>query len=64
MKSQAKHILKHLKKGFSLTPLAALNMFGTMKLSTRVSELKKDGNKIKSEFIETVSGKRVKKYWM
>jgi hypothetical protein len=65
IKSQNESIKTHLQSGKSLTPLDALYMFGCWALSSRISDLRKQGLKIKSELIEITSGgktKRVSKY--
>jgi hypothetical protein len=62
-KTQNAAILHFLKMGRKLTPLAALRLFGTMRLAARVWELKKDGHRIESGAI-TVAGKRFAVYWL
>lgn len=62
MKSQNNLILKHLQSGKSITPIEALEKFGSLRLSGRIYELKERGYKIKTEIIEINSGKRVAKY--
>lgn len=44
--SQSNQILAHLKKGKTITPLEALRLYGTMRLSDRINELKNKGHKI------------------
>lgn len=58
--SQSKQIRSYLSKGKSLTSLDALKLFGCLRLSGRILELRKDMN-IKTTMIE-VNGKRVAKY--
>lgn len=53
-------IVKHLKRGWT-TGLQALNDCGTMKLATRVSELRRSGLNIIDKWVEQV-GKRFKAY--
>lgn len=62
MKSQNSLILKHLQSGKSITPIEALVLYGSLRLSGRIYELKERGYKIKTEIIEINSGKRVAKY--
>lgn len=50
--SQTKLILEHLRKGNSLTPIEALNLFGCFRIAARVLELKKQGHNIKTETIK------------
>ena len=42
-------ILRYLQSGKTLTGLEALHLFGTMKLATRISELKDEGHNISVE---------------
>jgi len=58
--SQNEQIIKRLKKGWC-SPLDALRDCGSMKLATRVGELKKDGHKIIDKWVEQ-GGKRFKCY--
>ena len=65
MEAQNKKIREHLEKGKSLTPLEALYYFNCWALSSRISDLRKEGMKIKSELITITSGgkrKRVSEY--
>ena len=43
-RSQKDRILLYLKGGGTLTPLQALDLFGTTKLATRISELIDEGH--------------------
>jgi hypothetical protein len=58
--TQHQAILKRLKKGWT-TGLDALRDCGTMKLSTRVGELRRAGHVINDRWQE-VGGKRFKAY--
>lgn len=66
--SQNQAILDYLKAGNTLTGLDALRLFGTMKLASRISEIKDEiANEdffIDEEMIKTPTGKRVMKYWI
>jgi hypothetical protein len=44
--SQCQAILKFLQTGRSVTPLTALDKFGTMRLAARILELKQRGHSI------------------
>ncbi len=46
--SQEEKVLAYLKKGYSITPLQALSMFGCNRLAARIYRLRKDGNCIAS----------------
>jgi hypothetical protein len=58
--SQNARIRKYLESGKSLTPLDGLYLFGCWALSSRISDLKKQGVNIKSELIEITSEGRKK----
>ena len=61
--TQEQLILNHLQKGFSITPIQALNLFGCFRLASRISNLRKKYI-IMDDWVKTASGKRVKKYFM
>lgn len=58
--TQHESIIKELRKAW-ITPLDALRLCGTMKLASRVSELRRDGVPILDRWVE-VNGKRFKAY--
>ena len=62
--TQQAEILKYLRQGMKLTGLDALELCGTMKLATRIGELRGMGHTIHSEMIETGSSKHVSIYWI
>lgn len=62
--SQNRAILAYLKSGKRLTQLMALDLFGCMRLPSRIHDIKKAGIDIKDQFIVLTSGKRVKEYWI
>ena len=49
--SQSQIILDYLKAGFILTTLNAVNIIGSVKLTSRISELRAKGHKIESRKI-------------
>lgn len=61
-KSQNDLILEWMLAGNTITPLEALNKFGSLRLPARIADIRKKGYLIYSEFITTPSGKRVKQY--
>lgn len=61
--SQKKSILDWLSEGNTITALQALNMFGCMRLASRISDLRSEGFPIAKDMIE-VNGKRVAQYWL
>jgi len=62
--TQAEAILNFLKAGNKITPLEALERFGSLRLGAVIFELKKSGFVIESRMVETNTGKHVKEYWM
>lgn len=62
--SQAMRILAYMQDGHRITPIEALDLFGCFRLGARIADLKDAGHEIKSEFVTTASGKRVKSYWI
>ena len=50
--SQNRQILDHLKQGFSITPLEALRRFNCWALAQRISNLRKEGNNIKTTMVK------------
>ena len=62
--SQNKEILSFMRRGQKITPLAALNYFGSLRLAARINYLRSKGNEIEDEWYNTASGKRVKRYFM
>lgn len=62
---QQKSILELLQSGVSLTGIDALKLVGSMKLATRISELKTMGYNIQDETIHDAHTKKhYKKYWL
>jgi len=45
-KTQCQEILAHLKRGDSLNPMQALNMYGCFRLASRINDLKNQGHSI------------------
>ena len=62
--SQENEILRYLQNGGRLTGLEGLRLFGTMKLASRISTLKRNGHNIESRIIKTPTGKYVSEYWL
>ena len=62
VESQNKQIKAWLESGKSLSPLEALNLFGSFRLGARIFNLKNDyGMNIKTEMVEE-NGKRYARY--
>ena len=63
IETQNAKIKAYLNTGKTITPAEAFNIIGTMKLATRIGEVKRDGFPVDSEWVKTADGKRFKKYW-
>ena len=63
MEAQEKQILEHLQKGYSLTPLEALQKYGCFRLGARIYDLKQKGYNIHTDTI-TAGKKRYAQYTM
>lgn len=63
--SQNAQIYAYMKAGHRITPIVALNTFGSFRLGARIADIREKYNvAIESHFIVTPSGKRVKEYWI
>lgn len=60
--SQCRQIAEYLKKGYSITSLDALKLFGCMRLASRIWDLREQGYNIIACRITTPTGKRVCEY--
>ena len=49
--TQTEKISRHLKAYGSITALEAMSDYGVMRLASRVSDLKKDGLPVRTEFV-------------
>ncbi len=61
-KSQTQKILEYLLEGNSITPLEALEKFKCLRLGARIADIKAKGYIIYSEFVDTPTQKKVKRY--
>ena len=62
MKSQCDSILAYMKTGRSVTPLMALDKFGTFRLAARVKELREAGYQVKTRMVSIGKAVRVASY--
>lgn len=63
--SQNDNVYKHLKRGWKLTPLQALQKYGTMNLAQRIADLRNKYNiPISDEWVTVGNNKRVKRYFI
>ena len=61
--TQTEHILQHMEKYGSITPIEALRNYGCMRLSARCLDLKKLGYSVASELVkDRQTGKHFAKY--
>jgi len=60
--NQKDKLLNHFKKGGKLTVLSALKKFGVYALSQRVTDLTREGYRIKKEWKTTKTNKRIRQY--
>lgn len=59
--SQTKQVREWLETGRSLTALDALQLFGCLRLSARIFDLREAGVHVRTDIVE-IDGKRVAKY--
>lgn len=64
VRSQAEQILEYLQSGKTLTTLQGVDMFQSVKLTSRISDLRKAGYSIQGIPVTTTSGKRIMMYRM
>ena len=62
MKSQRLRILSHLRRR-PITALQALNLYGCLRLASRINDLRNQGHSILSTMVD-IKGKRVARYSM
>lgn len=64
--SQNKRIFAHMMDGKRITSLEALQLFGCMRLASRISDIRRDHPEvnIKVERIETATKKKVAQYYV
>lgn len=60
--TQCNRILDHMKKGLTITSLEALQMFGCMRLASRIHDLRERGENIIVERVNLPNGKSVAQY--
>lgn len=64
--SQNKRIFAYLMEGHRITSLEALNLFGCMRLASRISDIRRDHPEvnIKVDRIETATKKKEAQYYV
>lgn len=64
-KSQKDMILDHLMSGRSLTPMEALNLYGSFRLGARIADIRAEGYIVYTEMVkDSKTGKRYAQYSM
>ena len=63
--SQKSRILEHMRTGNSITPVEALNLYGSLRLGARIAEIRSDGYTIHMKLVkDEKTGKRYAQYSM
>jgi len=62
--SQNEQILRHLQSGKPITAMEALRLYGSLRLSGRIYDLKRRGNAISARTVTTLTGKRIAEYYI
>ena len=61
--TQKNEIKFHLKMGFRITAIDALDKFGCFRLAARIKEIKDEGMEVDKVMVETINGARVAQYY-
>ena len=62
--SQTSLLKQHLEAGKTITSLEALRLYGCLRLSARMHDLRSTGLGVEARTITTLSGKRVAEYYI
>ena len=63
--SQKARILEHMRKGHSITPVEALNLYGSLRLGARIAEIRSAGYTVHMKLVkDEKTGKRYAQYSM
>lgn len=62
--TQCAQILAYMREGHAITSLEALSLFGCLRLSARIHDLRDRGHAITSSKVATATGKLVAQYRM
>lgn len=60
--TQGERVLQHLLGGQSITPLEALELYGSFRLSSIIFRLRERGYDIRTEMVTICKGTRVARY--
>jgi len=61
--SQIADLERYLEAGHGITPLGALEMFGCLSLSQRISELRQEGKQFEEKWLK-IGSKRIKQLFL
>lgn len=61
-RTQTDHLLRHLQRGHSVSPLLALNRWGIFRLAARVYGLRQAGVSVRTEMVRR-NGKHYARYF-
>ena len=60
--TQRQRVLAHLMSGKSITPIEALDLYGSFRLSSIIFDLREQGYDIRTEMVTIRKGTRVARY--
>ena len=63
-KTQMSRIANYMMQGYHITPLEALNKFGSLRLAAVIFNLREKGYVIQTQKVKTENGKYVSEYWI
>jgi hypothetical protein len=61
--TQKNEIKFHLKMGFRITAVDALDKFGCFRLAARIKEIKDEGMEVEKVMVKTINGTHVAQYY-
>ncbi len=62
--TQTDAILEHMMTGSAITPLEALELYGSLRLGARIYEIRSRGIRVETETAHGFNGKRFARYRM
>ena len=63
VKTQNHKILAYMRKGYGITPMKALSLFGCFRLASRIFDIQESGIAVKRRMVSS-NGKRFCQYWI
>ena len=61
--TQKNEIKSHLKMGFRITAIDALDKFGCFRLAARIKDIKDEGMEVDKVMVKTINGTSVAQYY-